>query len=163
MLSAMPRKLGILRKRTRPPRIRVPNSERALFIVDTEKFIGVIQCLSLTGGSALLSKGPIPQGTVAEMALRTVLGKVTAQIEFLHTGADGIPLAQAFRFLAMDDVSSERFSAAAEQMEIEGFSDVEAEDNPLSGQAFQTLSKLHNSIRCLAVMIASGRRTETKS
>lgn len=163
MLSAMPRKLGIPRKRTRPPRIRVPNSERALFIVDTQKFMGVIQCLSLTGGSALLSKGPIPQGTVAEMALRTVFGKVTAKIEFLHTGADGVPLAQAFRFLAMDDVSSERFSAAAKQMEIEGFSDVETDDNPLSGHAFQTLSKLHDSIRRLAVMIASGRRTATKS
>ena len=163
MLSAMPRKLGIPRKRTRPPRIRVPNNERALFTVDTQKFIGVIQCLSLTGGSALLSKGPIPQGTVAEMALRTVFGKVTAQIEFLHTGADGVPLAQAFRFLAMDDVSSERFSAAAKQMEIEGFSDFEAEDNPLSDLAFETLSKLHDSIRRLAVMVASSRRAEPKS
>jgi hypothetical protein len=63
----------------------------------------------------------------------------------------------------MDDVSSERFSAAAKQMEIEGFSDVETDDNPLSGQALQTLGKLHDSIRRLAVMIASGRRTETKS
>ena len=150
-------------KHTRPPRIRVPNNERALFTVDTQKFIGVIQCLSLTGGSALLSKGPIPQGTTAEMALSTVFGKVTAQIEFLHTGADGVPLAQAFRFLAMDDVSSERFSAAAKQMEIEGFSDFEAEDDPLSGQAFETLSKLHDSIRRLAVMVASSRRTEPKS
>jgi hypothetical protein len=120
----------------------VPNSERAIFIVDTQKFMGVVQCLSLTGGSALLSKGPIPQGTVAEMALRTVFGKVTAQIEFLHTGADGVPLAQAFRFLSMDDVSSERFSAAAKQMEIEGFSDIETDDNPLSSQAFQTLGNL---------------------
>ena len=161
MLCAMPRKLGAPSKRTRPPRIRVPNRERAIFIVDTQKFMGIIQCLSLTGGSALLPKGPIPQGTVAEMALKTVFGKVTAQIEFLHTGADGIPLAQAFRFLAMDDVSSERFSAAAKQMEIEGFSDVEADDD-LSSQVSQTFGKLHDSIRRLAVMIASGRQTDTK-
>ena len=163
MLCAMPRKLGVPGKRTRPPRIRVPNSERAIFIVDTQKFMGVIQCLSLTGGSALLPKGPIPQGTVAEMALKTVFGKVTAQIEFLHTGADGMPLAQAFRFLAMDDVSSERFSAAARQMEIEGFSDAEADEDPLSSQVSQTLGKLHDSIRRLAGMIASGRQTETKN
>lgn len=124
--------------------------------------MGVIQCLSLTGGSVVLPKGPIPQGTVAEMALKTVFGKVSAQIEFLHTGADGIPLAQAFRFLAMDDVSSERFSAAARQMEIEGFSDADAEVNPLSIQVSQTLGKLNNSIRRLAGMIGSGRQTDTK-
>ena len=124
--------------------------------------MGVIQCLSLTGGSVVLPKGPIPQGTVAEMALKTVFGKVSAQIEFLHTGADGIPLAQAFRFLAMDDVSSERFSAAARQMEIEGFSDADAEVNPLSSQVSQTLGKLNSSIRRLAGMIGSGRQTDTK-
>jgi hypothetical protein len=45
------------RKRKRPPRIRVPNNERALFTVDTDKFVGVIRRLSLTGGSAVLSKG----------------------------------------------------------------------------------------------------------
>ena len=113
----MPQKLQRRRKGTRAPRIRVPNNERALFTVDNHKFVGVIQRLSLTGGSAVLSKRPIPQGTLAEMRLNTVFGKVTAQIEFLHTAADGIPLAQAFRFLQMDDVSCERFSAAAEQME----------------------------------------------
>ena len=96
------------------------------------------------------------------MALKTVFGKVSAQIEFLHTGADGIPLAQAFRFLAMDDVSSERFSAAARQMEIEGFSDADADGNPLSSQVSQTLGKLNNSIRRLAGMIGSGRQTDTK-
>jgi hypothetical protein len=57
------------------------------------------------------------------MALGTVFGKVTARIEFLHTGADGVPLAQAFRFLAMDDVSSKRFKTAAKEMQS-GFSDV---------------------------------------
>ena len=32
----------------------------------------------------------------------------------------------------MDDVSSERYSAAAKQMEIEGFSDAGEDDDPLS-------------------------------
>jgi len=58
------------------------------------------------------------------MGLNTVFGKVKAQIQFLHSGADGIPLAQAFRFIDMDGVSRERFSAAAAQMQSAGFSDV---------------------------------------
>jgi hypothetical protein len=49
------------RKSTRPPRIRVPNHEPALFTVSNQKFVGVIQRLSLTGGSAILSKGPIQE------------------------------------------------------------------------------------------------------
>ena len=103
-------------KGPRAPRIRVPNSERALFTVDGVHFVGVLQRLSLTGGSAVLSKGPIPHGTMGDIALNTTFGKVSAHIEFLQTGADGVPLAQAFRFLAMEDASAERFTAAAEQM-----------------------------------------------
>lgn len=147
------------RKVNRPARIRVPNNERALFTVDTQKFVGVIQRLSLTGGSAILSKGPLPQGTLAEMGLNTVFGKVTAHIEFLRTGAEGIPLAQAFRFLHMNDVSSRRFAAAAEQMQAAGFSDVEEKEASLGDVASQALSKLRGSIERLSVVITSGRRT----
>jgi hypothetical protein len=146
------------RKSTRPPRIRVPNNERALFAVNDQKFVGVIQRLSLTGGSAILSKGPIPQGTLADMGLNTVFGKVRAQIQFLHTGADGTPLAQAFRFIDMDDISRERFTAAAEQMQNAGFSDVEEKGNSLGDLTSQSLSKLRDSISRLSVMINSGRR-----
>src|SRR5579864_9056347 len=120
----MRQKLQESGKIARPPRIRVPNNERALFTLGNQKFIGVLRRLSLTGGSAILTKGPIPQGTLAIMSLKTVFGKVEAQIQFLHTGADGIPLAQAFQFLHMDDVSRKRLTAAAEQMQREGFSDV---------------------------------------
>lgn len=140
-------------KRNRAPRIRVPNNERALFVVDDRKFVGVIQRLSLTGGSAVLSKGPISRGTMGSMTLSTVFGKVTAQVEFLQTGADGIPLAQAFRFLAMDDVSSERYTAAAKQMEEEGFSDAPQKGG--NGQASQTLNNLLYSVRRLAATISS--------
>jgi hypothetical protein len=163
MLPKVPQKSQQPRKQGRPPRIRVPNNERALFTVEECKFIGIIQRLSLTGGSALLAKGLIPQGTVAKMALKTVFGKVSAEIEFLHTGADGIPLAQAFRFLYMDDVSSERFSAAARQMESLGFADVETKEDPVGDLASRTLSNLGDSIRRLAVGIASARRTGAKS
>ncbi|MFZ0862219.1 MAG: hypothetical protein ABR881_31635 [Candidatus Sulfotelmatobacter sp.] len=142
----------------RPPRIRVPHQQKAIFTVDNQKFVGIVQRLSLTGGSALLVKGPIPKGTLGEMALGTVFGKVNAHIEFLHTGADGVPLAQAFAFLAMDAVSSKRFKAAAEQMQSGGFSDVEQKQTPIDA-AFETL---RDSVRQLSGMLTSGRRTRSK-
>ncbi len=137
------------RKRVRPPRIRVPNNEQALFTVEARKLLGVIQRLSLTGGSVVISRGPIPQGTLAEIDLNTVFGKVTAHIEFLQTGADGMPNAQAFCFLDMDETSSERFSAAARQMQSAGFYDAEGNGNPLWDLASKTVSTLRVGIRRL--------------
>jgi hypothetical protein len=162
MLLMMRQKLHKPQKSTRPPRIRVPNNERALFTLNNQKFVGVIQRLSLTGGSAILSKGPIPQGTLADMGLNTVFGKVTAQIQFLHSGADGIPLAQAFRFVEMNDISRERFSSAAQQMQSAGFSDLEGKGNALVDLTSQSLGKLRDSIYRLSVLINSRRRKEAK-
>jgi len=162
MLPAMARQSQKPSKRDRPPRIRVPNNERALFTVEIDKFVGVIRRLSLTGGSAVLSKGPIPPGTLAQMELSTVFGKVTAQIEFMHNGADGMPLAQAFRFINMDDVSSKRFSAAAAQMEKAGFSDAEEEEKRPGDLASQTLSKLLDSIRRLSAQVLVVSRANRK-
>jgi hypothetical protein len=152
----MPQELQKPQKRSRPPRIRVPNNERAIFTMDNQKFLGVIRRLSLTGGSAILSKGPISQGSLARMHLNTVFGRVTARIEFLRTGADGIPLAQAFRFLEMDDVSSKRFSAAVKEMQRAGFSDIEWKNAPLGDLASQGVAKLLGSIRLLSGMLDSG-------
>jgi len=160
MLHIMGQKFQKNAKGKRPPRIRVPNNERALFVVDGQKFTGVIKRLSLTGGSAVLASGFIPQGTLAEMGLNTVFGKVTAQIQFLRTGADGVPLAQAFRFLDMDDSSRERFAAAAMQMESAGFSDVE-QRKPLD-LAYQSLSKLGETIQRFSLEITSSRKTRAK-
>jgi hypothetical protein len=143
-----------VKKKSQPraPRIRVPNNERALFTVDDTRFVGVLQRLSLTGGSAVLSKGPIPRGTTGYIALKTVFGKVSAHIEFLHTGADGIALAQAFRFLAMEDVSSKRLAGAAKRMEQEGYSD-QSQPSPLSAPASETLGLLLHSVRRLAATL----------
>ena len=138
----------------RPPRIRVPNDEKAIFTVDNQKFLGIIQRLSLTGGSALLAKRSFPTGTLAEMALGTVYGKVHAHIEFLHLGADGVAKVQAFRFVAMDDVSTKRFNAAVRQMQMAGFSDAVEEKPTLIDTALESWGKLRNSVRQL-----SGRRT----
>jgi hypothetical protein len=145
-------------KTPRAPRIRVPDSERALFAIDGVRFVGVLQRLSLTGGSAVLARGPIPHGTMGEITINTINGKVTAHIEYLQTGADGVPLAQAFRFLAMDDASAKRFSAAAKQMEEEGFSDApQLKSSPLSAPASETLGQLLNSVRRLAATIVTHR------
>jgi hypothetical protein len=63
----MPRKVDKPRKH-RPPRIRVPHQQKAIFTVDHQKFVGIVQRLSLTGGSALLVKGPIPEGMASELS-----------------------------------------------------------------------------------------------
>ena len=162
MLPNMSQKGNRSGKRTRPPRIRVPNQERALFTVDDSRFIGVIRRLSLTGGSAILAKGPIPQGTAGQMSLSTVFGKVTAHVEFLHSGADGVPLAQAFRFLTMDEVSAERFEAAAKQMEVAGFSDLEEKEGSLGDLAANSLGKLRDSVRRLSAVITAVRTVDAK-
>jgi hypothetical protein len=153
----MPREVDKLRKH-RPPRIRVPHQQKAIFTVDNQKFVGIVQRLSLKGGSVMLVKGPIPEGTLGEMALGTVFGKVNAHIEFLHTGADGVPLAQAFAFLAMDAASSKRFKTAVEQMETPDFSDVGQRQTAIDA-AFETLRE---SVRQLSGMLSSRRRTTSK-
>ena len=148
-------------KVARSPRIRVPNQERALFTVDSQNFVGVIKRLSLTGGSVIPAKGALPQGTLAEMGLNTVFGKARAHIEFLHTGADGIPSAQAFRFLAMDDLSRERFSAAVEQMQRAGFSDAEEKQESFD-LLHQRLDHLRQGIRRFSETITHRRDPAAK-
>ena len=152
------------RKTPRAPRIRVPNNERALFTVDGTRFVGVLRRLSLTGGSAVLSKGPIAHGTMGDIVVNTVFGKVSAQIEFLQTGADGVPLAHAFRFLAMGETSSKRFAAAAKQMEREGYSDApQTKPSPLSAPASEALGQLLHSVRRLAATLVANRSAAVKS
>ncbi len=145
-------------KGPRAPRIRVPNNERALFTINGTHFVGILQRLSLSGGSAVLAKEPIAYGTMGDMALNTVYGKVSAHIEFLQTGADGVPLAQAFRFLAMEDASSDRFAKAAQEMVREGYSDAPVEkQSALSAPASETMGRLLQSVRSLAATIVANR------
>jgi hypothetical protein len=142
----------------RPPRIRVPHQQKAIFTADNQKLLGVVQRLSLTGGSALLTKGPIPEGTLGEMLFGTVFGKVNAHIEFLHRNADGVPLSQAFSFLAMDAVSSQRLKKALAEMNTSEFSDDAPERNKID-VAFETLRQ---SVRQLSGFLNSGRTTRPK-
>lgn len=147
MLSLMARPSKM--RHSRPPRIRVPNNERALFTVDSQRLAGIIHRLSLTGGSTTLGKGPLSEGTIGHMVLNTVFGRVAAEVEFMHSGADGKPNAQAFRFLHMDDTSSKRFAAAAQQMQEAGFSDVEGKEN-VFGDLAKGWDMLRESVRQLS-------------
>ena len=89
---------------------------------------------------------------MGDMALNTVFGKIDAKIEFLQTGADGVALVQAFRFIAMDDTSSHRFAAAARQMVREGFSDAPQEEASASAGT-PNLNRLLESVRRLAATL----------
>lgn len=142
----------------RPPRIRVPHQQRAIFTVDNQKLVGVVQRLSLTGGSALLMRGPIHERTLGEMQFATAFGKVNAHIEFLHRSADGVPLAQAFAFITMDALSSERLKKALEEMNTSAFSD-DVRERTQVDIAFETLRQ---GVRQLSGMLNSMRRTKSK-
>jgi len=133
-------------KPERPARIRVPNRERVLFTIRDHRFVGVLQRLSLTGGSVIHTEDPLPQGTLASLDLKTVFGKVTAQIEFLHVGADGNAVAQAFRFLGMDDSCTRRLRTAIERMQGAGYSDAEIRQNGLSRLVAKNLGTVRDHI-----------------
>jgi hypothetical protein len=93
---------------------------------------------------------------MGDIAFKTAFGKVTAHIEFLQSGADGVPLAQAFHFLAMEDASSERLAAASRRMQQEGRSDVPPVKPPASPAA-GALNQLVSSIRHLAAALMPPR------
>ena len=133
----------------RPARIRVPNRERVLFTIRDHRFVGVLQRLSLTGGSVIHTEDPLPRGTLASLDLKTVFGKVTAQIEFLHVGADGNTAVQAFRFLGIDNSCTGRLRAAIERMQGAGYSDAEIGQKGLSRLVTKNLSTVRDHIERL--------------
>lgn len=151
------RNIGKNRK-YRPPRIRVPYQQKALFTVDNQKLVGVVQRVSLTGGSALLTGRPIAEGTLGEILFATAFGKVNAHIEFLHVGADGVPLSQAFAFVTMDAVSSQRLEKALEEMNTSDFSD-DVRGQTRMDAAFKTLRQ---SVRELSGLLSPARRPRSK-
>jgi hypothetical protein len=99
-------------------------------------------------------KGPIAEGTLGEILFATAFGKVNAHIEFLHMGADGVPLSQAFAFLTMDAISSQRLKKALEEMNTSDFSD----DVPERTQMDVAFETLRQSVRQLSGMLSAARR-----
>jgi len=112
----------------------------------------------LANGETSKTRGLFLKVRLAKWIWVQLFGKVNAHIEFLHTGADGVPLAQAFAFLAMDAVSSKCFKTAVEQMETPDFSDVGQRQTAIDA-AFETLRE---SVRQLSGMLSSARRTTSK-
>jgi hypothetical protein len=94
---------------------------------------------------------------MGDISLNTVFGRVDAKIEFLQTGADGVALAQAFRFITMDDTSTDRFNAAARQMVEAGFSD--APEEAAASPRTEGLNRLLESIRRLAATLVAAKST----
>ena len=130
----------------------MPNRERVLFSVRDHRFVGILQRLSLTGGSVVHTEKPLPQGTPATLDLKTVYGKVSAKIEFLHMGADGNVAAQAFRFLRMDDSSKRKLSASIENMQDAGYSDLKLGQPGLGKLVSQGLRTIRDGIQHLYPM-----------
>ena len=58
---------------------------------------------------------------MGEIKLQTHKGKISAVIEFLAKAADGVPSAQAFRFIAIDPADRQRLAQALEIMLQRGF------------------------------------------
>lgn len=143
----------------RPPRIRVPHQQKAIFTADNQKLIGVLQRLSLTGGTALFVKGPIPEGTLGEIVFGTAFGRVNAHIRFLYGGVDGVPHAQAFAFLAMNPGSGQRLKRALEEMHSPGLADVAGKPTPIDA----AVAALRQSVRQLSGMLNSIRQARSKS
>jgi hypothetical protein len=81
--------------------------------------------------------------------LKTVYGKVSAQIEFLHMAADGNAAAQAFRFLRMDDSSARKLSASIENMQNAGYSDLKLGQPGLGKLVSQGLRTIRDGIERL--------------
>lgn len=149
-------------RRQRPARIRVPNRERVLFTIRDHRFVGILQRVSLTGGSVIHTEEPFQRGTLAKLDLITAFGKVTAQIEFLQIGADGNAAAQAFRLLAMDDGCSGRLRAAIEQMQAAGCSDAEIRQKGLVRLVSEGLSTTCDHIQRVFQTGSLGRKARTR-
>ena len=72
-------------------------------------------------------------------------------------------LAQAFRFVEMDDISAKRFASAAAQMQKAGFSDAGEAGNSLGGVASETLSKLRDGFQRLSGVMDPSRKAKPSS
>jgi hypothetical protein len=105
-----------VRRRTRAPRFRVPNQERAIISTGTERLGTTLDCLSLTGGR-IRSARRFAIGTFADLEAKTVSGNFTAAIELLGEARGGT---QAFRFVQMGSNDRRRLQDALNKMQEQG-------------------------------------------
>ncbi len=134
MLRLMPKQMGHLRA----PRVFVPPAEKVIVSVDSNKVVATVCKLSRTGGSVRLSKS-FASGTLGEITMNTAFGKVSATIEFLRTTVDGVPEAQAFRFIHIEPTDRRRLEDALVQMLEHGLGDGQ-------GGAFRRITRVAHSV-----------------
>jgi len=130
------------RDSVRAPRVNVPNKERVLVALGAQHVTGVLCKLSTTGGTLRLSR-TVAKGTVADLALMTVSGRISSAVEFLGPADRGTPPAQAFRFIHMGPVESRRLGNALEEIRKQGFG--EKQDwrfHPLTRSALRTVKSI---------------------
>jgi hypothetical protein len=104
-------------RRTRAPRVRVPNQEQAIVAIGSERLPAILDCLSLTGGRIRSGKR-FAAGTFADLKAKTVSGNFTAAIELLGERRGGT---QAFRFVQMGPDDRRRLQDALNKMQAHGF------------------------------------------
>jgi len=107
-------------RKKRAPRARLPHNEPAFIVVERRKLAGTLLTLSSTGGAIRLST-LVPRGSLGEIMVQTGTGKVRAVIEFLGKGADGVPTAQAFRFISIEPSDRERLAQAMHTLLERGY------------------------------------------
>ena len=126
----------------RAPRVLVPNKEPAIVTFGTQRAGGVLCKLSATGGSIRLPRR-LPQGTVAELTLKTTSGTITAAIELLAQADNGAPPAQAFRFIHMPPAEAKCLENTLDAMRKQGHG--EKKDwkfHPVARVALRTLQSI---------------------
>jgi hypothetical protein len=136
----------------------VPYQQKALFTVDNQKLVGVVQRLSLTGGSALLMRGTIAEGTLGEILFATACEKVMHILNSCMWVRTAVPLPQAFALIRMDATSNPCLTKALEEMNTSEFSD-DVRERTQTDVAFEMLRQ---SMRQLSGMLSSVRRTRLK-
>lgn len=102
----------------RAPRVRLAKSPKIMFVIENRRLEGVLQKLSLTGGSARVSRDCKP-GELAELKINTANGHLEALVELLPRTEDEQP----FRFVAMGDSDQELLAATVTKLRQSGYSD----------------------------------------
>jgi hypothetical protein len=130
------------RRAERAPRVLVPNKEPAIVAFGAQRTAGVLCKLSATGGTIRLPRRA-PRGTVAELTLRTTSGTITAAIELLAVADNGVPPAQAFRFIHMPLAEARCLENTLDAMRKQGHGEKKDwKSHPVARVALRTLQSI---------------------
>ena len=106
----------IKQRRTRAPRVIVPNNEQAVITINADQFRGTLCLLSRNGGTIRLAR-QFAAGTLAHIEIITISGKCVASIQLLRMARGN---AQAFRFVQIGPIAQSRLEDALSKMRAQG-------------------------------------------